>query len=973
MTLSFHGRRFDWTFLLADVQFPIIGVDFLRKHRLLVDPANNMLVDTASLQSFATVAAVGEPPPPPRSSASPSSSPSAAAAVQVSPSSPSWCKVFLEEFSDVVNSSKSLPAASTGVLHHIQTKGPPLACRFRRLDGVKLQAARAEFMQLEKEGIVRRSSSPWSSPLHMVPKSDGTWRPCGDFRRLNLVTVPDSYPLPNMQDFSLQAAGCTIFSKIDLRQGYHQVAVNPEDIPKTAIATPFGLFEYLRMPFGLRNAGNTFQRHMDRVLAGLPRVFAYLDDVLVGSRDEDQHADHLRQLFCRLRDHGLVINAEKCLFGVAELDFLGHRVSAAGASPLPAYVEAVAVFPPPTTVKELQQFLGLVNFYRRFLPGVAATLRPLTDALQGSKKGADKLDWSGDKAAAFSAAKDMLAAATRLAHPNPSAVLSLAVDASALHVGACLQQKSPGSAAWQPLGFYTKKLDRAQVKYSAFDGKLLACHLGIRHFRHLLEGRQFVIYTDHKPLTHALGRTTDPWTARQCRQLAYIAEYTSDVRHIKGENNIVADALSRPPSSAPVVAVVSPPPPLPFSATELATAQASCAEVAVMKLFKSLDVRPVTWGDCEVLCDFSSGVQRPLVPGGMRQAVFNSVHGLAHPGIRATRRLISSRFVWKGISSDAARWCRDCQACQRGKVTTQPQSPVVPMEIPSQRFTHVHLDLVGPLPVSSDRLRYLLTIIDRSTRWLEAVPLRDIEAVTVADAFVREWLPRYGVPAAVTTDRGTQFSSATWTVLCRNLGITHNMTTAYHPQSNGMVERSHRQIKNSLRARLAANDWPSHLPWVLLGLRAAPKEAANVSSAELVFGTPLALPGEFVNDAEPPAAAFLEKMRVSRVPPPPTRPLSYAQVAARPSPGLKDAQFVYVRRGGSGPPLAPMYAGPYAVLRREDKFFELQMGGKKEVISIDRLKPHLGPSPVTAATPPVRGRPALPPASISAATLGGPL
>jgi len=285
MTLSFHGRRFDWTFLLADVQFPIIGVDFLRKHRLLVDPANNMLVDTASLQSFATVAAVGEPPPPPRSSASPSSSPSAAAAVQVSPSSPSWCKVFLEEFSDVVNSSKSLPAASTGVLHHIQTKGPPLACRFRRLDGVKLQAARAEFMQLEKEGIVRRSSSPWSSPLHMVPKSDGTWRPCGDFRRLNLVTVPDSYPLPNMQDFSLQAAGCTIFSKIDLRKGYHQVAVNPEDIPKTAIATPFGLFEYLRMPFGLRNAGNTFQRHMDRVLAGLPGVFAYLDNVLVGSRD----------------------------------------------------------------------------------------------------------------------------------------------------------------------------------------------------------------------------------------------------------------------------------------------------------------------------------------------------------------------------------------------------------------------------------------------------------------------------------------------------------------------------------------------------------------------------------------------------------------------------------------------------------------------------------------------------------------
>ena len=192
--------------------------------------------------------------------------------------------------SDVVNAAKSLPAATTGVVHHIQTSGPPLSCRFCRLDGVKLETARAEFLQLERDGIVRRSDSPWSLPLHVVPKSDKTWRPCGDFRRLNLVTVPDAYPLPNMQDFSVKAADCVIFSKIDLRRWYHQVTVNTADVPTTAISTPFGMFKYLRMLFGPRNSGNTFQHHMDRVVSGLKGVFAYLDDVLVSSTSAAHYA-----------------------------------------------------------------------------------------------------------------------------------------------------------------------------------------------------------------------------------------------------------------------------------------------------------------------------------------------------------------------------------------------------------------------------------------------------------------------------------------------------------------------------------------------------------------------------------------------------------------------------------------------------------------------------------------------------------
>jgi len=174
-----------------------------------------------------------------------------------------------------------------------------MSSRFRRLEGAKLEAAKADFAAMEAEGVVRRSSSPWASPLHMVLKKDGSWRPCGDFRRLNLVTQPDKYPLPNMLDFAHRLAGCTVFSKIDLRKGYWQVPVREEDIPKTAVITPFGLYEFLRMPFGLRNAGSSFQRMMDRMLLGLPYAYCYLDDLRVASKDLNTHLLHLQEVFQR--------------------------------------------------------------------------------------------------------------------------------------------------------------------------------------------------------------------------------------------------------------------------------------------------------------------------------------------------------------------------------------------------------------------------------------------------------------------------------------------------------------------------------------------------------------------------------------------------------------------------------------------------------------------------------------------------
>jgi cleavage and polyadenylation specificity factor subunit 1 len=315
-----------------------------------------------------------------------------------------------------------------------------------------------------------------------------------------------------------------------------------------------------------------------------------------------------------------------------------------------------------------------VNFYRRFIPGAAKILAPLTDALKGGRKGSTAIGWSPVMEAAFLAAKASLVSAATLAHPSPSAELGLMVDASSTHVGASLQQRR-GGGAWEPLGFFSRKLNTAQSKYSAFDRELKAVFSGIRFFRFMLEGRKFAVFTDHKPLTSALKRVSGPWTARQQRHLAYIAEYTSDLRHIAGVANVVADTLSRPPLPEKAAAtaaankpgcVKAPPGSQPASAASgpllavaaaavdydwLAREQLGCPATQAALSSPSLAIRTFEVDGVALLCNVSSGAVRPLVAEPCRWAVFLAIHSIAHAGVRASRRMLASRFclAWHGV------------------------------------------------------------------------------------------------------------------------------------------------------------------------------------------------------------------------------------------------------------------------------------------------------------------------------------
>jgi cleavage and polyadenylation specificity factor subunit 1 len=342
----------------------------------------------------------------------------------------------------------------------------------------------------------------------------------------------------------------------------------------------------------------------------------------------------------------------------------------------------------------------MVNFYRRFLPGIAHVLAPLTSAT----KGKGRLTWTPEMTLSFQNAKSSLATAVPLKHPDPTAPLSLATDASNSHVGAVLQQKTNGS--WQPLSFFSKKLSATETRYSTFDRELLAAFLSVKHFRFFLEGRPFTLFTDHKPLLAAISKQSTPFSSRQQRHLSFLSEFNASFQHLPGHKNVVADALSRPTISQISVASTATPSllPLPLSYIDMATAQQTDPSILALQKSTSLNITSIPIAkSLSLLGDVSTNIFRPLVPSSFQKAIFEHMHSLGHPGIKATRRLISSRFVWSHMATDINQWTKECIPCQKAKIHHH-VSPPPPFPSQSQKdvFPMSMSTLLAPFPPLRD-------------------------------------------------------------------------------------------------------------------------------------------------------------------------------------------------------------------------------------------------------------------------------
>ncbi|GBN94563.1 Transposon Ty3-I Gag-Pol polyprotein [Araneus ventricosus] len=685
------------------------------------------------------------------------------------------------------------------------------------------------------------------------------------------------------------------------------------------------------MCFGLRNAAQTFQRYLDGVIRDLDFCYAYLDDILVASPDEDSHKRDLESLFQCLSKNGIVINPDKCVYGQTQLSYLGFHISAAGLKPLPEKVETILHYPLPDTVDKLRRFLAIVNFYHRFIKNASAVQAPLFDLVK-SKKRRDKsrIEWNESTLQTFEDCKQALSNAALLAFYDPSASLSLYTDASDIAIGAVLQQNSGRQS--EPLAFFSRKLSDSEKNYSTFDRELLAIYSAIRHFRHMLEGREFTVFTDHKPLVYLFHKSGDKHSPRQQRHSEYISQFTTTIRHVVGDANVVADALSR-------ISGISIPG---VDFQQMALAQTTDEELQTLLTSNTglkLQLLPID-NECALYCDTSTNRIRPYVPQEFRKRVFDAIHSLSHPGTKATLRLLRFRYVWKNMARDTTAWCRACLDCQKSKVFKHTKTPLGSFKLVDTRFTHVHIDVVGPLPPSRNN-RYLLTCIDRFTRWVEAVPMVDQAATTIAQAFLQEWVSRFGVPEVITTDRGTNFQSNLFHNLANMLGSYKNRSTAYNPKANGMIERVHRQLKAALMAHSTA-DWVGALPLVLLGIRSSIKLDIGASSVELVYGTSLRLPGEFfrqLQSATQTQPEFLAEFRrtMQQIRPVPATNHSTNKVFVHPE--LLKCSHVFVRVDKVRRPLQQPYSGPHQVLKRTDKFFELDLNGKQTTVSMDRLKP----------------------------------
>ncbi|KAA0047330.1 Transposon Ty3-G Gag-Pol polyprotein [Cucumis melo var. makuwa] len=644
--------------------------------------------------------------------------------------------------------------------------------------------------EMLSSGVIRPSNSPFSSPVLLVKKKDGSWRFCVDYRAVNNSTVPDKFPIPVVEKLFDELNGASVFSKIDLKSGYHQIRMVDEDIPKTTFRTHEGHYEFLVMPFGLTNAPATFQALMNTIFKPYLRKFVlvFFDDILIYSKYERDHVEHIEKVFLTLRRHALFANKKKCSFAQQKIEYLGHVISGEGVEVDPDKIKAIADWPCPTNVREVRGFLGLTGYYRRFVQHYGSIAASLTQLL---KKGGFK--WNEEAEEAFLKLKTAMLTVPVLALPTFDHPFEIETDASGYGVGAVLVQSK------RPIAFYSHTLSMRDRAPPVYECELMVVVLSVQRWRPYLLGTKFVVKTNQKSFKFLLEqRVVQP---QYQKWVSKLLGYSFEVVYKPGLENKAADALSRKPPDIQLSVI---------SAPYLVDLKIIKEEVGRdEKLQKVITTLCEDGGAQDSKYSLKNGFlhyKNRLViskTSSLIPVMLNTFHDSVvrgHSCFLRTYKRIASELYWEGMKSDVKKHCESCLICQCNKsMALSPAGLLVPLEIPHQVWSDISIDFIDGLPKAKG-CDVILVVVDRFSKYSHFLALKHpYTAKSVADIFVKEIVRLHGFPSSIVSDRDKVFLSHFWNELFRLAGTKLRKSTAYHPQSDGQTEVVNRGLETYLR------------------------------------------------------------------------------------------------------------------------------------------------------------------------------